>query len=68
MDRGEKEREREAGRIVSVCDVVVVVTHCYGVGLSFTGSLSHGTNNRLSTRPFCITHTLTHIYGPTVRV
>ncbi len=48
----EKEREREAGRIVTVCDVLVTaVTHCNGVGLYVTGSISHGTNIRSSTRP-----------------
>lgn len=51
MDRGEKERERQVG--VTVCDVLVTaVTHCNGVGLYFTGSISHGTNIHLSTHLF----------------
>lgn len=61
MDRGEIERDREAGRIVTVCDVLVsAVTHCNGVGLYFTGSILHGTNIRLSARHFCNTHTHSH--------
>ena len=67
MDRGEREiREIEAGRIVTVCDVLVTaVTHCNAVGLHFTGSKSHGTNIRFIYPPFLKhTHTLTHIYGP----
>lgn len=55
-----REREREAGRTVSVCDVLV--THFNCVGLYFTGSISHGTNILLSTRPFCNTHTHTHTH------
>lgn len=59
MDRGEKERERQVG--VTVCDVLVTaVTHCNGVGLYFTGSISHGTNIHLSTHLFWNTHTHSH--------
>lgn len=61
-----REREREAGRIVTVCgELRIVVTHCDVVILYFTGSISHGTNNSLSTRPFwnTHTHTLTHLWA-----
>lgn len=38
MDRGEK--EREAGRTVAVCDVLLTaVTCCNGVGLYFTWAI-----------------------------
>lgn len=63
-----RERERQVG--VTVCDVLATaVTHCNGVGVYFTGSISHGTNIHLSTHRFWNTHTHSHtINGPTVHV
>lgn len=65
MERGKhsngqrRERERQVG--VTVCDVLATaVTHCNGVGVYFTGSISHGTNIHLSTHRFWNTHALTH--------
>ncbi len=67
MDRGEKEREREAGRRVTVCDVLVTaVTHCNGVGLYFTGLISHGTNIRTSIALSGV-HTRSHTHIWTLR-